>query len=161
MNIIIEHASVLVPKRGTAEQRRQIDVELRPKNPQLADTLANMFPNYSDDYAIIDLEWGGEGMMDKMWECQIPWPIAKLPLLKDRAVGTPKVHNIIGVETEEDWIDYSFTLKASAAFGLLQTAGTIPQDAVLQTFGEDVPYDADGEQEEIEPDEDEDEGRND
>jgi|ERR1035441_2567170 hypothetical protein len=75
------------------------------------------------------------------WCMQIPWPIAKLALLKDRAVGAPKVHNITGVETE-DWIDYSFTLKASAAFGLLQTAGKIPQDAVLQTFGEDVPYDA-------------------
>jgi hypothetical protein len=113
-----------------------------------------MGSNYPDEFAIIDLDWNDEAT-GQTWGVQMPWPVADLPLLKDRTVGMPKQHNITGVETE-DWIDYSFTLKASFAFGLLQFAGKVPQDAVLQTFGEDVPYDADGEQVEVEQDEDED-----
>ena len=141
MKTMIEHAECLVPKVGTAEQRRQSDVDLRCKNPQLADEIAGMGSNYPDEFAIIDLDWNDEAT-GQTWGVQIPWPIAELPLLKDDTVGMPKQHNISGVETE-DWIDYSFTLKASFAFGLLQTAGKIPQDAIMQTFGEDAPYDAD------------------
>jgi hypothetical protein len=159
MKIVIEHAEVVVPRIGNAKQRRQSDSDLRTQNPQLADEIAKMFPIFPDEFAIIDLEWTDDST-GRMMCMQIPWPIAKLTLLKDRTVGTPKVHNITGVQAE-DWIDYSYILKASAAFGILQTAGKIAQDAVLQTFGEDVPYDADGEQEEVEPDEGEDEGRND
>ena len=165
MRIMIEHAEVLVPRIGNAEQRRQSDADLRSDNPQLANEIAKMFPIFPDEFAIIDLEWTDESIewpkFSRMRCMQIPWPIANLNLLKDRTVGTPKVHNITGVQAE-DWIDYSYILKASAAFGLLQTAGKIAQDAVLQTFGEDVPYDADGEQEEaVEQDEEEDEGRSD
>ena len=160
MKIMIEHAEVVVPRIGNARQRRQSDADLRTQNPQLADEIAKMFPIFPDEFAIIDLEWTDDST-GRMMCMQIPWPIAKLKLLKDRTVGTPKVHNITGVQAE-DWIDYSYILKASAAFGLLQTAGKIAQDAVLQTFGEDVPYDADGEQEEaVEQDEEEDEGRSD
>jgi hypothetical protein len=101
-----------------------------------------MFPSHSDEVAIINIEWSDE---KTSWHIQIPWLVAKLDLLKDRTVGAPKVHNVTGVESE-DWIDYSYILKASAAFGLLQPACKIPQDAVLQTFGEDVPYDAEEKQ---------------
>ena len=96
------------------------------------------------NFATIDIEWD---IGPKTWDIQMPWPVADLVLLKDKAVSKPKVHNVSGVEAD-DWIDYSYTLKASFAFSLLQGAGKIPPDAELQTFGEDVPYDADGEQEE-------------
>src|ERR1035441_4238102 len=131
MKVMIEHAEVRVQRRGTAEFRRQSYADLRSTHPELADDIEKMFPIHADNFATIDIEWD---IGPKTWDIQMPWPVADLVLLKDKAVSKPKVHNVSGVEAE-DWIDYSYTLKASFAFSLLQGAGKIPPDAELQTFG--------------------------
>jgi hypothetical protein len=154
--IWIEGAECLVPKKGTQEQRRILQAEFRKSHPAEAAHLESEpwyaspdGPYSGDDWAVFNWEWLGTDDVVKCWRSYLH--ITALPLIKEQSLGKVHSHSVAGVDSD-DWIEFSFYLKASYAFEVLKHAGMIPQESVLMNDGEEpLSYDeeADGDDEEL------------
>lgn len=133
--IWIQTAECLVVKQGTQQIRRQDQEQFRLFDPMLAEKVESLLwyvdpdgPHGGDDQAIFDWSWIGD---DNVLMCSRTFlPVAELLFIKDQILGEVCRH------AGDDWINFSFDLKAPFAFEVLKQAGSIPADSILMNEDE-------------------------
>lgn len=143
--IWIERAECIVPRKGAQQQRRKLQEDLRKSHPAVAADLEAQpwyenpdGPFGGDHLAKFDWEWMGADQVGWGWASYLP--IAKLPLIEEHILG-----EVQQPSDDENWLEFSFYLKASYAFSVLKAVGKIPPDSILMncderplSYGEEV-----------------------
>jgi hypothetical protein len=120
--------------------RKQLQDKLRQNNPELSAELESQ-PWYvdpdgpwgGDDWLTVNYEWIDESDIIMCWQSYVHIETAQE--LKEAACGPVERYTV-----DEGCIEYSFPIKASYAFRVLQVFGHLPDDAVLMN-SPDVPSD--------------------
>ena len=136
----ILEAECLVPKRGTQQQLLKQQEALRQSDPQLAAELQAHpscvkpdGPHGGDEWAIFNWQWSEEDQAPYCWRSYLP--LSELPRFKEQSLGEVSRYSISGVNDDE-WIEFSFHVKASYALSVLKEAEMIPADSVLMNEDE-------------------------